>query len=304
MSQQRGAGRRELPSKVSDLAIRYTLEDVPCRVCRATVSDVTVALWDRQVEDPDAPGGFMVETKRRVIPPLCDGCRKAMDARDRIVDPRSMLPSSEFVVEDWLEKLGVTRDLRHATLENFDTTHATAAHTAAQEFTQTVIESVRHQIIRSVFFFAPVVPEQDWTGNGNGKSHLAVGVARAIRMSRPDISVVYDSADRLVSKVQDSYGTGKTDALIDSRAGAGLYILDDIGRERPTENTLAVLCTVLEERKGSPTLLTSNNTLAQFAARYAHLDETMWNRVESRLGDGLYRHVAVLGPDRRFRDHQ
>ena len=109
-------------------------------------------------------------------------------------------------------------------------------------------------------------------------------------------------ADRLISRVQDSYGTGTTDQLIERLRLAHLLVLDDLGREKGTDDALRTLCTVLDEREGAPTVITANGTPAQLATRYR--DVALWDRVASRLGDEVYRYVAVPGPDRRFRDRE
>jgi DNA replication protein DnaC len=120
---------------------------------------------------------------------------------------------------------------------------------------------------------------------------------RAVHQQRPDLSVVFDPADRLITKIQDSYGSG-TDPLIEVRKRAGLYVLDDLGREKDTTDALRTICTILEEREGAPTVITSNALPRALGDRAKDAD--LWARVASRLGDEVYRYVAVEGRDRRF----
>ena len=229
----------------------------------------------------------IIDGKRLPMPnPVCDTCAETEDRESRAIN--STAPIS---VEDWLDGLGVnTRKHGTATLESFDDSDSPKALTAAQRFVEELVASSQHDRVRGLYF----VGEQ----TGNGKSHLAVAIIRAVHEARPDLSVVYDPADRLVTRVQDSYGSGTTDDLIEIRRRADLYVLDDPGREKGTTDALRVLCTILDEREGAPTVITSNALPRELGTRYPN--DGMWARVASRLGDAVYRYVAVVGGDRRF----
>lgn len=194
-------------------------------------------------------------------------------------------------VEDFLAEIGVnTRKHGQATIDNFDPTTAPRAQMAAREFVQRTVEAGRHDRVRGLYLVSDA--------KGTGKTHLAVAIMRAVHEGDPTMSVVFDAADRLITKIQDSYGTGTTDRLIETRARAGLYVLDDLGREKDTTDALRTICTILDEREGAPTVITSNHLPHELGAR--HTDGDLWSRVASRLGDSVYRYVAVEGRDRRF----
>lgn len=221
--------------------------------------------------------------------PICDDC--AAREKDADTAARGVAPHP-VTLEDWLASHGVnTRKHGAATLTSFDAKDSPVALDAARRFVEDTVLAGRHDRVRGLYLVGPT---------GVGKSHLAVAIMRAVHEADPAVSVLYDPADRLVTRVQDSYGTGTTDALIEARQRAGLYVLDDLGREKGTADALRVLCTVLDEREGSPTVITANATPAQLGARFG--DESMWARVESRLGDAVFQYVALHGTDRRFQE--
>ena len=221
----------------------------------------------------------------RLGPSLCLACEDEDAASHKA--PTQRVESTE----DWLLALGVnTRKHGRATVDNFDPADSPKAALAAREFVVEVQESRVHDRVRGLYLVS--------SEKGTGKTHLAVAIMRAVHERRPDVSVLFDPADRLITKIQDSYGTGTTDSLIEARRKAGLYVLDDLGREKDTTDALRTICTILDEREGAPTVITSNHVPHDLGAR--HSDADLWARVASRLGDEVYRYVAVEGRDRRF----
>jgi hypothetical protein len=134
---------------------------------------------------------------------------------------------------------------------------------------------------------------------GNGKTHLAVGIIRALLLDeRIDPGrVIFDRADRLITIIQDTYGTGQTGKLLDRRERAHLLVIDDIGREKATPDTLRIIVDLINAREGHPTVTTSNYTPAGLASRWAGSEG--WQRLASRLGPQNFRQVEVTGHDRR-----
>ncbi len=254
-----------------------------CRDCGTELTVVHLHVRDPERSEDD-PGAW---TPAPMLPVLCAVCEKS-DPLDRVTSRHAPRKS----VADWLDARGVnTAMLGHATLENFDPVHAPRALEAARLFVDEVAAAGKHDRVRGLYLYGE--------GKGNGKSHLAVAIMRAVHGLRPDLSVFFEPADRLIVRVQDSYnGEGRTDELIEARARAGLYVLDDLGREKATADALRVLATIFDERAGRPTAITSNGLPADLGARHGFPDE--WGRIESRLGDAVYRFLEVSGPDRRF----
>lgn len=231
-----------------------------------------------------------IDGQRAPSPPItCDECLEAEEA-ELARAGLAVVPSKPVDVRDRLMALGVnTRKHGEAVLADFEGDDV--PWNAAKEMATTTAQAGRHDRVRGLYLVGDV---------GVGKSHLAVAIMRYVLEKGDGVTVVYDSADRLITKVQDSYGQGTTDQLIDQRATAGLYVLDDLGREKPTADALRVLVTILDEREGAPTVITSNYLPNDLGKR--HGSEVDWGRVHSRLGDDVYRYVRISGRDRRFRE--
>lgn len=134
---------------------------------------------------------------------------------------------------------------------------------------------------------------------GSGKTHLAAAIVRAVLLDdRIDPKrVIFDRADRLITMIQDTYGTGGTSAILEKRERAHLLVIDDLGREKATPDTLRILVDLINAREGHPTVITSNHTPDGLVKRFG--DAEGWKRLSSRLGPQNYRQVLVEGHDRR-----
>ena len=264
---------------MSSAKIRHETEPAECRDCGVAL-DVPVMY----VPQPDGSD--------RRIPPLAVMCAEC-DADDQAVQGQfSTSPQKPpDTMLDWLRAVGVnTRDHGLATLDSFDDSRSPRALREARQFVRDTIAAGPHDPVAGLYFVGD--------DKGAGKTHLAVGIMRAIHEARPDLTIVFDRVDRLITRVQDSYGTGTTDTLIETRAKADVWIADDLGREKGTADALRTLCTIFDERMKAPTVYTSNCTPRELAPRYS--DDQMWARVASRLGDANLRYAEVSGPDRRF----
>jgi DNA replication protein DnaC len=79
------------------------------------------------------------------------------------------------------------------------------------------------------------------------------------------------------------------------REEVDLWVLDDLGAEKPTEDVVRILTELIAAREGSPTVVTSNFEPRALLDRYPGFD-----RVVSRLGRQDFRTVALTGRDRRL----
>ena len=111
---------------------------------------------------------------------------------------------------------------------------------------------------------------------GCGKTHLAVGILRAIAESKADTDetfslfrsrfvVVPDLLDTLRERIGDSSVRDPLPALLE----APLLVLDDLGREKPTEWVTDRLYVLVNARYNAmrPTIVTSNYALSELADR-------------------------------------
>ena len=86
-------------------------------------------------------------------------------------------------------------------------------------------------------------------------------------------------------------------------AGAGLLVLDDLGKDSLTRWGLDKLWQLLNRRYEArlPTVVTSQLDLAGAASLWASVDERTAKALASRMRHRAL-HVALTGPDRRLAD--
>lgn len=111
---------------------------------------------------------------------------------------------------------------------------------------------------------------------GSGKTHLAVGILRALALSHRDTDPTYrgfrskfvvvpEFLDQLRERIGDSTVPDPLPDLMD----APLVVLDDLGREKPTEWVVDRLYVLINRRYNAmlPTIATSNYPLSELAGR-------------------------------------
>ena len=216
---------------------------------------------------------------------LCDACVKKAEESIRPVDDRAGR------MMELLDSVGVNiRKHGGCTLENWEAGDSDKPVAAAREFIASVGGAGWAEHVRGLYL----------TGDtGTGKTHLAVGILREVLMSaRIDpVRVVFDRAARLITEIQDTYGTGGTEKVLAKRENAALWVLDDFGAEKASENVLRIFTDLFSAREGHPTVITSNLDPHSLTARWSGED---WARLSSRLASQNFRAVSVKGADRRF----
>lgn len=179
---------------------------------------------------------------------------------------------------------------RHATLASFDVAESGFRPVQmAQRFIADAAAAGQYDEVKGLYF---------WGGTGTGKTHLAVATMRELLRDvtwNPN-TVVYDHAAELVARIQNTYG-GKGDAMeiLERRFTARLWILDDLGTERASDDVARHLTLIFTRRALRPTIVTSNVPLEQMEK-----DRPELQRVVSRLGPAYFRATEVKGRDRRF----
>ena len=134
--------------------------------------------------------------------------------------------------------------------------------------------------------------------NGTAKSTFAGTLAK--ELIDAGASVRWENSKRLMSEIQGMYGGRRTDAL--ERAFAcKVLVLDDVGKEQPTQFAISMLYELVEQRYGAmkPTVVTSNFDRAELAARWSVADAETAEAIVSRLCDNVQT-VALDGQDRRL----
>ncbi len=137
---------------------------------------------------------------------------------------------------------------------------------------------------------------------GRGKTHLLVGVGRALLACDRDAG--YYNVVRLVSRIQDSYsnfGGESRRAIVESVASHEVVLLDDLGKEHSSSNVDSIIYELFDTLESAGvTLLTSTNvpTVRDGGYRGPVLSERYDEAVRSRLRTMCERFV-VGGEDRR-----
>ena len=103
---------------------------------------------------------------------------------------------------------------------------------------------------------------------GTGKTHAALAIARLA--TEKGLSVVYGPVQTLFRKLEREHFRNEEGETEESLLACDLLVLDDVGTEMSTAFTNACLYNILNGRllAGSPTLISTNLTPAEWSTRY------------------------------------
>ena len=101
---------------------------------------------------------------------------------------------------------------------------------------------------------------------GMGKTHLACVLA-VLWFIAQDTSIAYCNWAQKLAQIRQSYGGGQTAGDLETERRARILVLDDMGAERTTLWSLEMLYDMLEDRRGRPTIYTSNFAVKDYTKR-------------------------------------
>lgn len=143
---------------------------------------------------------------------------------------------------------------------------------------------------------------------GGGKTHLAVGVLRAL-IERYALRGRFVDFTHLVHQIQSSFDPGSDQSkrsILDPIIDAEVLVLDELGAQRPTPFVNDILYLVLNTRytRCLPTLFTTNHPLGDRAPEDGALDRpaspglggesSLSDRIPSRLISRLFEMAQVI----------
>lgn len=223
---------------------------------------------------------------------LCDDCEaqrlndEAEAARQVRVGFRAVNGQAEYV--ERLKGFGVSDPrLWRCSLDNFDASDSPEALEAARSFVRAVLAGKGREGMRWLFLTGPT---------GNGKTHLLIGIDRALWVAGYDRKVILDLMPAFVRRVQQSYSRnpGRADALIQQRIDCDVWLCDDLGRGKQSADAVRIANEIGCERTMRPTAWTSNYLRTGLAERHDDYETLV-----SRLGPASCRTVEMKGRDRR-----
>ena len=236
------------------------------------------------VLDPDGNVGLKL-SEAAMAHITCPACYRKK--RSTVFSPRHQdVPPADSIMDN-LNTLGVNvRRHGHMSLSGYS---GGPARSSAEAFIAEVAKAGHWGEVGGIYIWGPT---------GTGKSQLAVCILKQLLQTgiMHPRGVVYDRARSMVTQLQDRYTTGRVDEFSDRRAKAKLWVYEDAGTEKLTQDAFRVVEDIFDRREGHPTIVTSNlcrEELVRYWATAAKVDRFM-----SRLGP--YRPINLQGKDRRF----
>lgn len=228
----------------------------------------------------------------------CDECIAAEDAKRALIagaESRHLANldghARDSAIAELLAQIGANPwEHGHASLDNYDPRESGPRPLgSAREFAAAVKDARKYDPVRGLYLHGDTGP---------GKTHLAIGVIRwLVEHDYPPQRIVFDHAADLIARIQDTYGKREDSTMdvLDRRINAGLWILDDFGTERASEDVVRHMTLIFTRRAMRPNLVTSN-----YGPELMEKKRPELMRVLSRIGPKYFRVVEVQGHDRRF----
>lgn len=234
----------------------------------------------KEVKPPVIPTSRDKRGKRAKLKPLrlylpcsCDEAAKALEEREQAAEAKRL----EDERDDFygrLKRAGVKERYKKAT------------HEKASDLAAKVAEG------QSLYIFGPY---------GTGKTHLASAIARKLVWAHKRVRMM--TSIELTMELQATIGSPSSEkAVMDALASRPVLIIDDLGKEPPTDWVLSRLFAIINERYDStlPTVITTNYDREHLVERLGRKGDT---DTAEALASRLFQmciDVPLDGEDRRL----
>jgi len=234
----REGGKSSNPSP--DKPVKETVsEECTCRACGARFSgEVTRYL--------------AMNPPKEVRPTECPQCREPRQAREATERETAREMQRVAVRINWRMTCGMDKELLTKNFANFEQQYQPAAYKEALEWAEG-FDLDRPQNYRSLILFSECP--------GVGKGHLMSAMVNHVLdhwKGDPETryrAIRFESGPRLVRRIRSTYNLRpgdenheREDEVYAKLSGAHLLLLDDVGKERPSEFTRETYWYLLDER--------------------------------------------------------
>jgi len=226
-------------------------EEVECQSCHQTFT-ADVAYYD------------LLGRERVIRPRECPQCRAKREAEELKEAEEALSLQKIRLKNEWRLSCGISGWMMEKTFDNFEQRYQREAYQAAMEYAQAFAPEQAMGYPSLIFYSAAY---------GLGKTHLAVAIANYVISTwdgNPDHAscpVRFESGPGLIRRIRATYNIRNNDSwhereedVYDRLHGVKLLILDDVGKEKPSEHTREVYFYIIDERykSGLPVIVTSN----------------------------------------------
>lgn len=240
-----GSGNTVSPEKK---APEIKLEDCTCQSCGATFQG-EVAYYPHSV--------------RPLRPSECDRCKAARVEREAKEYEQDLEAERVEIRRQWRNRCGMPPELLAKTFANFEQRYQVKAYKDALEWANG-FDIVAPRGYRSLIFYSDMP--------GVGKGHLIAGIVNHVIDNwkggphRGRCPIRFESGPSLVRRVRATYNIRqddntheREDEVYRALAGVSLLLLDDVGKEKPSDFTRETYWYIIDERvkSGLPVVMSS-----------------------------------------------
>ncbi len=226
------------------------LEELACETCHQKFSGAVQIFHIGDVE-------------KRLHPHECPTCKAKRKERERLEAEEENRLRLTDLREKWRRSCGIPQWMATKTFDNFEVALQKAAYKIATEYANGL------NLGKPVGYHSLILYSE---GNGVGKTHLAIAIANLAIDNwdgNPDhyaCPIRFESGPGLIRRIRATYNIGldayheREEGIYNQLRGVRLLILDDVGKERPSEHTREVYFYIIDERYKAalPVIITSN----------------------------------------------